>query len=513
MRYFNTSGPNIPEQHYTLRRPDLIAQGLDLVQKDRYFTIWAPRQTGKSTYFMLLKTELEKRGFQVIHFNVENYKGETLQGFLDKLQSLLLHKGISAPPFDTLARFSNYLETVNDRRLVMIIDEIENLNPDLFGDFLHTIRSLYHSRATHCLKSVILVGVSNIVGVISDNASPFNVADTLNVPYFTDRETAELLHQHETETGQLFDKKVVRQISRITANQPGLVNGFAFQLVQRNPGKRKITYNDYLTTEHWYLNVAIDKNFENILNKAKKYRAFLETLLFTDVEIPFNIDREAIKVLHTNGILRESKSGKVEFWVPFYKKRLMNAFYPYTNGEKDHIVSEMLPSAFFTPFGQLDIPKLMAAYQEYVARRGFGAFREKDENGKFINSVKEAALIHSFETFLYAFVSAAEGKSYREADAALGKSDLVIHVRGQECLFETKKYYGLAKFNNGKKQLSYYARSLGLKRAVYVVFMPDHLTAAPEVRNDTVTEKGVEVSVYVIRYNEEKDFKKKGRMR
>jgi hypothetical protein len=49
------------------------------------------------------------------------------------------------------------------------------------------------------------VGVSNIVGVVQDNASPFNIADNLEVPYFTNEETAELLYMHEEETGQFFD--------------------------------------------------------------------------------------------------------------------------------------------------------------------------------------------------------------------------------------------------------------------------------------------------------------------
>jgi len=41
-RYFNTSGPNIPDEHYTLKREKLIEKGLDLVKRKRYFTIWAP---------------------------------------------------------------------------------------------------------------------------------------------------------------------------------------------------------------------------------------------------------------------------------------------------------------------------------------------------------------------------------------------------------------------------------------------------------------------------------------
>lgn len=57
-RYFNTSGPNNPKEHYTLQRAELIEKGKDLVQHNRYFTIRTPRQTGKSTYFRLLTHEL-----------------------------------------------------------------------------------------------------------------------------------------------------------------------------------------------------------------------------------------------------------------------------------------------------------------------------------------------------------------------------------------------------------------------------------------------------------------------
>ena len=72
-RYFNTSGPNDPRRHYTLARLDLIAHGLDLVKEDRYFTIWAPRQTGKSTYFQMLGLKLREIGYKVLMISVESY--------------------------------------------------------------------------------------------------------------------------------------------------------------------------------------------------------------------------------------------------------------------------------------------------------------------------------------------------------------------------------------------------------------------------------------------------------
>ncbi len=58
MRYFNTSGPNKKEKHYTIERTELINRGVELVKDERYFIIWAPRQTGKSTYFRQLALKL-----------------------------------------------------------------------------------------------------------------------------------------------------------------------------------------------------------------------------------------------------------------------------------------------------------------------------------------------------------------------------------------------------------------------------------------------------------------------
>ena len=81
-RFFNTSGPNFPDHNYTLERKKLIQKGRALVKNQRYFTIWAPRQTGKSTYFMMLAKELETKGYQVLHTNVENFKSATEKSFL-----------------------------------------------------------------------------------------------------------------------------------------------------------------------------------------------------------------------------------------------------------------------------------------------------------------------------------------------------------------------------------------------------------------------------------------------
>lgn len=504
MRSFNTSGPNILAQHYTLARKTLVELGLNLVRSDRYFTIWAPRQTGKSTYFRLMAKDLKQEGFAVMHVNFESFKQEslsTLMTYLNEEAQIQWGLPLSGAGFGD---FFNQIRNCVDKKLVLIIDEIEGLNPELFGQFLHTIRNLYHSRETHCLKSTILVGVSNIVGVVSDNASPFNIADNLPIPYFTEAEVHELLAQHTSETGQVFEPKVVDKIYEVTAGQPGLVNGFAYQLCTRHPDKPVLEYTDYLEVEDWYMTEAIDKNVANIRNKAEDFRSFVERLLFTESSVPFEIERDAIKVLHTNGIIRKGQDGFVEFWVPLYKKRLFKAFYPYTNGEKDHISATLNTFTFFNAEGELDIPKLINHYKAYVAKRGFKVFLGKNKKGQL--TLKEAGLIYSFETFLAAFITEAEGRSYREANAGLGKSDLIVYLNGHEYLFETKKYYSPGKFSKGKRQLAHYARGLGLDKAIYLVFTPRHIEYPEDVVEGVEVHEGIEILVFLVVYDEEKDF-------
>ena len=504
MKKFNTSGPNIPKKHYTLQRESLIKKGVELVKDERYFTIWAPRQTGKSTYFRQLAAQLEDYNYKVTHLNVENYLDATKETFLKIItEHIVQQTRIPLNVTKTFTEFESEIRKIKNKNCILIIDEMEGLNPDFFGQFLHTIRNLYHSRENHCLKSVILVGVTNIVGVVQDNASPFNIADNLNVPYFTKEEVLELLHQHEKETGQVFEEKAKDKIYQITAGQPGLVNGFAKVLVDNNPDKKILDYNDYLKVEDWYLTEVIDKNFENILNKAKEERTFIERLLFTEDEIPYKIDRPSIKLLHTNGLIKKGENGNVIFWVPFYKKRLYDAFYPYTNGEKANILRSIAVKALFDDNENIKFDELISAYKKYVKRRGFKVFMEKDKNGDY-KSIKESALIYSFETYIQAFLQVVKGKSYREADTGLGKSDLIINVNSKEYLIETKIYYYESRFLEGQQQLAYYCNSLGLNKGVYLVFCPKGLKYPETIKEQKGIIENVEISTYLIEYDENK---------
>ena len=217
IRDFNTSGPNVRAEHYTLERKDLIAKGLKLVQKSRYFTIWAPRQSGKSTYFRFLAEELKKEGYKVAHINIGSFQNTTEDFVCEFISEELTAQWGFPIGATTFAQLYKIFHNIRDNKCVFIIDEVEDLNPSLFSQFLHAIRNTYHSREFHGLKSVILVRVSNIIGIVENNASPFNIADSLQMNYFTKEEVFELYAQHETETGQIFETIVKEKIYTMTA--------------------------------------------------------------------------------------------------------------------------------------------------------------------------------------------------------------------------------------------------------------------------------------------------------
>ncbi|MCB0840149.1 MAG: ATP-binding protein [Bacteroidetes bacterium] len=504
-RYFNTSGPNIIKEHYTLLRSDLVTRGEEMVKRNRYFTIWAPRQTGKSTYFQLLANQLREEGYQVLQISVESYFNAREDYFLRRInEQLEKQTSLSIAP-RKISELEGEFSAITQGKLVIIVDEIEGLNPELFGPFLHSIRQLYHSRLEHSLKSVILVGVSNIVGVVEDHASPFNIADNLEIPYFTEEETFDLLHQHEEETGQLFEEKVKAKISEITANQPGLVNGFAYQLVERNKGKQVIHYEDYLEVEDWYLHKVIDKNVANILKYARKFRPFVERLLFTEEDIHFDIDREEIKILHTNGLIKDDPNGNVMFWVPLYKKRIYSAFYPYTNGEKQYFFNRIENFFDLVKGGRIDFEFLIQNYKDYVKRRSFKAFREKDpETGEY-KSMREAALKYSFETYISLFLQHIEAQSYTEPGTGLGRSDILVNYQGQEYVIETKIYRYPLQVQKGLKQLAYYCNSINIYEGLYMVFASNKVPVKG-ISEGTQEIDGVKIRVYIVDYDEEKDF-------
>jgi hypothetical protein len=503
-KIFNSSGPNIPEKHYTLGRDLLMQEGKELVGDSRYISLFAPRQSGKSTFFQMLGAQLEQEGYKVCYTIFGGFTRANLQGFLNSLSNDIQQQWGETVNFTQLVDIKIFVEKLKNDKRILIIDEVDGINAEFLNDLLHIIRDLYHVRHNHSLKSVILVSVQNITGAIQSATSPFNINEELEVPYFTEAEILELLAMHETATGQLFSPKVKERICYMTAGQPGLVNGFAGSLVKLFPNVPVFEFEHYEEIEHNYTHAKINKNVSNIVEKAKLHRKFVEQLLFEEKARTYMIQEERIKDLTVNGVIGMDKQKNICFPVPLYRKCLHAAFAAPMNGEAEEIMGNLVVAEYFLPNKQLNIDKIIRDYQIYAKRRGFRYFMEKNSRGVMIG-LKEAALVYSFETYIQSFLQVLEGKSYLEPHVALGRSDLIVNVGGSEFVIEAKIFYNATQIEKGKKQLAYYIESLNLTTGVYLIFADSRFNNPVLEEADEIIE-GIHIRTYLVRYDVETDF-------
>jgi len=470
MREFNTTGPCNPALHYTVMREALIAEGLEKVRKGRYFTLFAPRQAGKTTYFQLLLEAVRAENFTPIWISLESLKTVTREVFYrdlnNQLHQELAENGIELTQTITdMVDMVTFFEQLVTKNLVLVIDEFEGIPDSVLNEIMHALRKMYHRQKYHALHSLLLVGVSTIAQLVTSGASPFNVAEELAVSYFTPSEVNQLIEQYVNESGQKFEEEVIRAIYENTKGQPGLVCALAAYLV-KTVTNRTVTLDDFLVTLEYFLKSKYDKNILNIVQKAKEKKDFMYRLLFGNEPIDFSIDITDIAYLHANGVV-DNIEGQVGILVPLYSKRIITAFRPMYNGERGYYgLSANETFEEYLKGEGLNIHAILNKYRQYVHRRGFKAFDTE--------KLKEGAWHYSLDGFINFFIEALEGQTFIEVPSGAGRTDILIVYKNNRYLIETKVFSNNTLLKKGKGQLAEYLQSEGLDEGYYVVFSNLH---------------------------------------
>ena len=301
---------------------------------------------------------------------------------------------------------------------------------------------------------------------------------------------------HERETGQFFSGEVKEKLWDITAGQPGLVNGFANGLVKRNNGIKNISIHSYYDVEDWYLYDA----------KASLYITLMENLLSKEENIQFDIDKEPIKFLHTQGVIKKAEDKSIKFWVPLHKKRLYKYSSPDLNGESKYFFKNEDPYSLFKEgTEEIRTTDLIQLFKEYIAERTFKYFIKRSDDGTY-NSLPEAAAGYAFTTYIDCFIRKTQGKIYFETNSGLGYTNMIVSTKENDYIMEFEVFSDKNKHDTGKKQVAYYAKKRKLNEAYYVVFVSNrykHLAYLKEKKEDA---NGTNVNVFLIWYDEVKDF-------
>ena len=520
MRWFETRGPVYPEDNYVVARTNELADFIKRIEKGRYIVLFAPRQTGKTTFFQNALDSLETEGstYFPIQLNFEGYVDSDADTFYrslckeickeiknvfqkrrenpsNRLNHFLAHVQITEP-VSMREFFEDLGGLLENQRFVVIIDEFDSIPRDAIRGFLHSLRQIYLYRRTRCPHSVGIVGVKNITQLNYDRSiSPFNIQDEFKLPNFTLEQVQELFSQYTDEVGQPFTSETIEAIYKQTAGQPVLVNRFAQILTEELdiPKSEPITM-EHFSEAHIQLlregHTNIDHLITNI-RRDQRFEAFLMKIASYDEGVRFSLYNEHINELATYGVIAEGADGMCEIINPIYHYCIMDAFKPIVNGLEQEYLPDDNRAGFedyLTPDGQIQMTALLDNFRDFIARAGFKILQVPDTPQEYVGQ-------HLLFAYLEQFVQIVGGTMYLEVQTGRGRMDLLIRHNYRKYVVETKIWGGDGRYQAGKAQLARYVRLEGAEEGYYVVF--DHRNT-PEPRVETETLDRLTIRSYVI---------------
>ncbi len=520
MRRFGTEGRVYPEEHYVVPRTEESADFINRVKDGKYIVLFAPRQTGKTTFFQraLHTLAAEELTYFPIQLNFDVYQDYALSAFYphlykkicQQIENVFKARGRALP--ETLKQFlANTVLTehvsmmdffedlanfLSHQRVVLIIDEFDGIPQAAVRGFLNALRHIYLAGKPRCPHSVGIVGVKSVTQLDYDRSiSPFNIQDEFNLPNFTLEQVRGLLGQYTAEVGQAFAPEVIADIHKQTAGQPVLVNRLAQILTaELDIPKTETITPAHFTTAHTQLLRGRNTNIEHLTTNIRRDRRFeriLMDIMSYEEGVGFNLHDELISELATYGVIKEGPEGMCEIANPIYLYAILQAFKPTMNGlEREYFHEDNIAGfqAYLTTTGQIDMERLLDNFRDFIARAGFKILQVPD-------TPQESVGRHLLLTYLDLFARGVGGVMSFEVTTGRGRMDLLITHKGRKYIVETKIWRGESRYQAGKKQLAAYLKLEGTLQGYYVVF--DH-RRNPEPRVETETIDGVGLRSYVI---------------
>jgi hypothetical protein len=455
-RIFEASGNVNPEAAYYVRLDNVTntyKQDIKtMVDRGRYFSIFAPRQSGKTTFFKRICDELHKDPTYIgIILNFQKYEELNKTQFYAQIEKKLYYqlrnrlKEVGCEKNEAVNQFlkghhltdhlsfSHLFEELNQvlefKKIVVFIDEFDGIPLSELGNFLTALRDLYQEYKEvkqKALYSIGLVGIRNITKLIVGGISPFNIADQVELPPFSLKNIRDLYGQYTAETNQPFNEEAIKRVYEETRGQPWLVNRLGTILtLDIKPGTAApIDEQDVETAIQQLLNEKND-HFDNLHEKAELYKETFVEIVFDNVEYSAYDKDQAW--LEQYGLVK-NKAGRATVANNIYKALFIKIFFKEVKADQN-----IPPQEYTLPEDKtiLDMKRILLNFNRYISQIGVSAFYQQEKpyekTGQFL-----------LTAWLYQFVRGGEGDLRYEAKSGLGRMDILLTYKGKKYIIETK---------------------------------------------------------------------------
>ncbi|MDR0597177.1 MAG: PD-(D/E)XK nuclease domain-containing protein [Treponema sp.] len=318
VRFFNTTGPCNPWDHYMLPPEERLvgAQLQRYIRDQLYWVLHAPRQTGKTTFLQSWMREINSGRFNgddaiACYVSVENCQGiaepeRAMPALCEGIRQYASAFDVPAPemkdvsPMTMLsAMLGNWAELTAPKSLVVLFDEVDVLEGETLISFLRQLRGGFASRGPGVFPvSIALVGMRDLKdyitaakgGVAPNPGSPFNIKeDSAVLSNFRREDIARLFAQRTGETGQEIAGEALDYVYDQSRGQPWIVNSLLKRATMRvlDETSRETVTVDHLMEAREQMIQARETHLDALAYRLEdpRIRKVMETLMTGESDI------------------------------------------------------------------------------------------------------------------------------------------------------------------------------------------------------------------------------------
>ncbi|MDR0721121.1 MAG: PD-(D/E)XK nuclease domain-containing protein [Treponema sp.] len=454
VRFFNTTGPCNPYDHYMLPPADrLVGAQLDRYIRDKlYWVLHAPRQTGKTTFLQSWMREINSGDEAVAcYVSVEDCQGvtgraEAMRTMYKAICRFAQSTGLPVPVIEDnstegmlAAVLTKWAGLVAPKPLIVLFDEVDVLEGEALISFLRQLRGGFAARRPGIFPvSIALVGMRDLKDYITaakggsspNPGSPFNIKeDSAMLANFQKNDIAKLFAQRTAETGQQITGEALDYVYGQSGGQPWIVNSLFKRATMRilNEESRETVTADHLLQAREQMIEARETHLDalGVRLRDPKIKAVIETI-FTGANDPsLGRTNPDVELSMDLGLITWKSETGFTIANPIYEEILTR----YLNsGYHDNLPP---PSSWQwqKQDGSLDMDALLGEFQRFW-RKHSAIWEQKADYTE--------AFPHLLLTAFLQRVLNGGGRIERESAAGRGRMDLAVEYRKAWYIIEIK---------------------------------------------------------------------------
>ncbi len=454
LRFFNTTGPCNPEDHYMLPPEErLVGAQLSRYISDKlYWVLHAPRQTGKTTFLLSWMREINAGDEAVAcYVSVERCQGvedptRAMPAICDAIRQRAVRYTFSEPNASTANPDSmlneileNWSQLVAPKPLIVLFDEVDVLQGDTLVSFLRQLRDGFAGRGVGQFPvSIALVGMRDLKdyiaaskgGIPVNPGSPFNIkADSAELSNFSKNDVIKLFAQRTAENGQQITSEAVEYVYELSCGQPWIVNSLFMRATLRildRQSSETVTL-DHIEQARTQMIEARETHLDALAERLKdpRIREIIQTIIIGDTGPTLDLTNPNVLLTMDLGLVRWDIDHGFTIANPVYEEILTRTLHSV------YFVQVPSPSSWCwqTPDGRLDMDALLREFQDF--------WRNNSDVWEQWTAYTEAFPHLLLMAFLQRVINGG-GRIEREYATGRGRMDLAVEYKGEWNIVEIK---------------------------------------------------------------------------